>query len=126
MCVDINKQYEFITSQIRSADEKIIGAFMHYIKLTSAIVGGFVWLNISGQRQATQYKPIAVALLILVAFGSIWMIFFHAKARWGYRQKESKISSDVKAPSFPRTVTNEIGMILAIITTLIILLLLSP
>jgi hypothetical protein len=61
MEIDKDKRYEFVTSSARYHNEKIIQAFQLFVKLTTALIAGVVYLSVNRPGGGNQNDIAAVA-----------------------------------------------------------------
>ncbi len=97
MAINDEKRYEFITEQIRYVNEKIIEAFTLFVKLTSAIVAGIVWLLIQNLKHETRILigPVIPWLFLLLGVTCILLIIINLRSWWGYRKAESTLGEQI-------------------------------
>ena len=116
--VSDEERYKFATSQLTYFNEKIIEAFNLFVKLTSVIAGGALWLRVqaTGPSLWPAIRPLAVGLLALCGISTVTLVGFNLHAWWGYRRAESRLTDKaVPPPTFPRSCRQEIVMV-AVIT----------
>lgn len=92
--IDEEKRYEFITSQIRYHNEKMIEAFNRFIQLFAAITGGSIWVAIQSAHftaNGSHYWVLADALVLLLAAITCLNIISDLLAWFGYREAESNL-----------------------------------
>jgi hypothetical protein len=119
-----DKQYEFVSKQVRYHNEKIIGAFKLFIQLFSAIIGGTIWLSLQPHITATRalsYAHISdILVTVLALFSSLW-VFENLRAWHGYRGAQHRLGGldahgkpKIPAPRLLRASVSEAAMILII------------
>jgi hypothetical protein len=110
------KQYEFVTSQIKLQTERIYDAFKLFVQVFSAIVGGSVWLSMQKPPTTSQnYAFLADSIAILAAFITVVMILLNVISWFGYRKELTRLAPNVPPPKlFPATVI-EAAMICSMI-----------
>jgi hypothetical protein len=89
-----DKEYEFVSSQVRYHNEKIIEAFNLFIKLFSAIVGGSIWLRLQPGFDAAQALAFARMSSLLVVFLTAiagLMVAENLKSWHGYRWAQARL-----------------------------------
>ncbi len=71
-----DKQYEYLTAQLRYLDGKIFRSFALFIQIATAIIGGtfYLWLHFQNSGSDLRFAYITNGWLILVALGSIFLI----------------------------------------------------
>jgi hypothetical protein len=102
--IDGHQRYEFITSQIRYHNEKIIETFNRFLQLFAAIVGGSIWLSLQPRPSGAirDYSVVSDALVIALALISALNIINDLLAWFGFRQAESAlVGLDVLPPPHP-------------------------
>jgi hypothetical protein len=118
--VSDDERYKFVTSQLTYHNEKIIEAFNLFIKLTSAVAGGAIWLRVqaTGPSLWPTIRPLAVGLLVLFGISAALLVGFNLHTWWGFRKAESRLTNGaVRAPSFPGSCRQELVMVAVIIAT---------
>ncbi len=113
--IGLERRYEFVTAQQRYYNEKIIEAFLLFVKLATAIVGGVVWLNIQELPQADQklYNTSALWLFVAVATATLMMVWVNLDAWWGYREAEIDLSPE--APKLKPFLSCRIEILMSLI-----------
>src|ERR1035437_2372226 len=98
--VDDNKQYEWLTSQTRYHNEKIIEAFSLFVKLASGIVAGLIWLITQKIDDTMKHKLMELIpfLFLLVGVSTGFMIIFNFRSWWGYRKAFSDLVGAERVP----------------------------
>ena len=128
MAVDLDKRYEFVTISSRYHNEKIIEVFQLFIKLTTAIVAGVVYITLSKLPSDKQValSLAAIATEAAVSIVCVTIIISNLRSWWGFRVAESEIVGKdttgnymVNKPKFPRSCLSEIAMVAAIVLTFI-------
>jgi hypothetical protein len=89
--VSVDKEYEFVSEQIRFHVDKVYESFKLFIQLFSAIVGGSIWLSAQGSPKVTTYIYLSDFLVFLIAAPSIIMIVEHWRAWRGYRHAQNRL-----------------------------------
>jgi hypothetical protein len=117
------KRYEFVTSQIRYHNDKMIDAFKYFVSIFSLIIGGVFWL-LSQQNLDCFLKAFVVGfspyLTLLIGTTSILLIISNYVSWWGYRKAETALTDgDVVPPSFPKSANSQILMILVILISIV-------
>ncbi len=128
--IENEKRYEFVTSQIRYHNEKVIESFNLFIRLFSGIVAGAVWLSTQSDPSA-KHRVIGifayVLVIMLMTMTSVTVIA-NVLQWYGYRRAESGLVGKDKVP--PPTVLgscwNEIAMLLCIISVSAVFCLFNP
>ena len=130
MTINDQKRYEFITEQLRYVNEKIIEAFTLFVKLTTAIIAGIVWLLTQSLKDETRLLigSFIPWLFLLLAATSILLIIINLRSWWGYRKAESTLVgvNKVPNPKFPRSCSGEIVMIGVIIVVFFVAWICNP
>jgi hypothetical protein len=99
--IDDNRRYEFVTTQIRYHNEKMIEAFNRLIQLFTAIVGGSIWLSLQPRPAGVplrDYSTISDTLVLALAAISALNIINDLLAWFGFRQTESSLVGHNKLP----------------------------
>jgi hypothetical protein len=119
-------RYEFVTSSVRYHNEKIIQAFQLFIKLTTAVIGGTVYLSLQPMDPIkhsllTQAALVAECAICLVCIITIWA---NVRAWWGFRVAESKlVGKDAKDKDFIVAMPTHIkSYLVEVVMTIVILL----
>jgi hypothetical protein len=113
------KRYEFVTSQIRYHNDKMIDAFKYFVSIFSLIIGGVFWL-LSQQNLEASLKTfvagLSPCLTLLIGATSILLIVSNYLSWWGYRKAETSLTDGTVAPPrFPKSANSQILMILVIL-----------
>jgi hypothetical protein len=118
--VSDDKQYEFVSEQIRFHVNKIYDSFKLFIQLFSAIVGGSVWLGL--QDNSPRFVVVSDVLVGLIAVVCLVTVFENNQAWRGYRKAQSRLGGKdesgqdkIKGPSIWVSSLIEMVMALAII-----------
>ena len=135
MDIKPEKRYEVVTSSARYHNEKIIEAFQLFIKLTTAVIAGVVYLALSGLEidKLNSLAWVAVVAEGLICLVCVTIMIANIRAWWGFRIAESelvgKISDGtyiVSKPKFPRSCLAELVMIFVVILTFVVFVFVNP
>ena len=82
------KQYEYLTGHLQYLNEKIIQAFILFIKIATAIVGAAFYLHLKLPHEdvkLTSISNMADSLFILVSFSMVLLILNNLRSWLEYR-----------------------------------------
>jgi hypothetical protein len=115
--VSDEKQYEFVSEQVRYHNEKIIESFNFFIQLFSAVVGGCIWLSIQKDQNAKfpSYQTLSNAIVVIVAIVAVIRIAENLRAWHGYRSAQCRLEPSIPKPRPLRASAVEMIMILGIV-----------
>lgn len=121
-----DKQYEFVSGQVRYHNDKIIESLNLFLKLFSAIVGGSIWLSLQPgitPTKMTAYIGVSDVLVIALAAFSSLLIFENLRAWRGYRNAQHRLGGidqegnpNIPAPRIIRASVSEGAMILTMVS----------
>jgi len=131
-----DKEYEFVSSQVRYHNEKIIEAFNLFIKLFSAVIGGSIWLRLQPGFDAAQgatYARMSNVLVTFLAAIACLMVAENLKSWHGYRWAQARLGGlddkgEFRIPP-PRTVrasVSEGAMMLTMVAAALLYWLFNP
>lgn len=120
------RQYEFVTTQIRYHDEKIIESFKLFIQVLSAIVGGSIFLAKEPSLHNPNYGPLATILVWCLGAMTIITVSVNTMAWFGFRKAEHRLNP--KAPQVRHlwSYWNELAMLIVICIAVILFTLFNP
>jgi len=112
--------YDNITNHLRYLNDKIVDAFNQFITLTTAIVGGAIYLETTldaadARRNGLRYS--AIALLVVVGIASAVLMWANDKSWHAYREKLSQLFPEIDPPKKVTRKTAERLMYLLIVVT---------
>ena len=127
--IDGVKRYEYVTKMLIHLNDKIIESLNLFLKVYSAIVGGFFWLSIQQNAQEVKkhFLPIVPFLFAVVGLFSIVLVTTNLKSWWGYRKIESQLVGLDRSPmpKFPASCICELFMIAIIVIVTVVAVLYS-
>jgi hypothetical protein len=121
--VSIDKEYEFVSSQVQEYNRRVADAFKLFVQLFSLIVGGSVWLSISIQSQPAAVKSASYArlsniLAVLVAVYCAFSVVENLRAWRGYRLAQCRLGGldekgnfRIPPPKVFKAASEEVAMI---------------
>lgn len=122
--IDELNRYHNITKMLVYLNEKIIESFNFFIKIFTAIIGGYLWLSIQSNSQDLKRNIAIYIQLILIAVCALTLVrvWANLKSWWGFRKAESQLVGidKVPYPKIPNSCLSEILMCLIIIIATII------
>jgi hypothetical protein len=134
--VSIDKEYEFVSSQVQEYNRRIADAFKLFVQLFSLIVGGSVWLSIQNQNTLSKsggYARLSDILVVLVAVYCAFSIWENLRAWRGYRFAQSRLGGlDEKGnPRIPppqtfKAASEEAGMMITILIAAVLFCFFNP
>src|ERR1051326_3814610 len=116
------ERYKYVCGQLNYLNDKILESFSQFVTLITAIAGGIVWLRTQKEWIAiwSQTKPLANALIVVVAMQALVRIWLNLWSWWGFRVAESTLTrGGVPSPHFPRSDSQELTLSLVIVITLV-------
>ncbi len=122
--VSVDKEYEFVSAQVRFHIDKIFDSFKLFIQLFSAIVGGSIWLSLQPNMvaKAHTYAAISNALVMLIAALCLVMVVEHNRAWRGNRKAQTRLGGKdetgkdrIPPPGSWRSSSTEIAMGLTVV-----------
>jgi hypothetical protein len=116
------ERYKYVCGQLNYLNDKILESFTQFVTLLTAIAGGVIWLRPQKEWSAiwNQTKPLAIALIVVVALQAIVRVWLNLWSWWGFRQAESELTNGaVQPPLFPRSASQELTLSIVIIITLV-------
>ena len=130
------KEYEFVSGQVRYHNEKIIESFNLFIKLFSGVVGGSIWLTLQHGMTATRaasYARVSDGLACFLALLACLMIAENLRAWHGYRWAQVRLAGKnekgeyrIPPPRIIRSSVTEGGMMLSVILAVVFYCLFNP
>ena len=117
--IDDIERYKWITSQVNYFADRMRDNFKLYIQLATAIIGGFIWLQIQpdlDNHKLAVLKIVPTLLLILGIFMSI-LIWVDYRCWYQYREAESELIGGKYPPRFPNSAGGEVFMTIAILSS---------
>ena len=129
MEIPSDKQYEFITAQMRYFNEKIIQAFTLFLRLGSGIIAGVFFLHVQLQKGDLTRCNLRVAssgLFVLIGLSTTILILNNLFAWRGYRRLFSEQYPAVPLKKSVRWWFNEATMCVLVVFTCIGFLIFNP
>lgn len=117
MDVSADAQYNFLTSECRYKNEKIIEAFNLFMKLATSIVAGVFfldWKMAADDPKRCKLSHGADAFFLLVGISMVFLILNNLRSWRGYRKEVSRLVTNVPAPKGPFWFSSEALMCVVI------------
>jgi len=129
MSVSDDAQYNFLTSECRYKNEKIIEAFNLFIKLSISIVAGVFFLDWKLPTDDLKRCKLSYgsdALFLLVGISMVLLILNNLRSWHGYRKEVSQLFTKVPPPKGPFWFSSEALMCVVIVLACIGFLMFNP
>src|SRR5258708_1235649 len=93
LIVPVEKEYEYVSAQVRFHMDKIFDAFKMFIQVFSAIVGGAIWLSLQEaiRPRTHMYVVLSDWLVILLAVVSCAIVAENWRAWRSNRHAQSRL-----------------------------------
>jgi hypothetical protein len=122
------KQYEFVSGQVRYHNEKIIESFEFFIKVFTTVVGGSIWLSMQ-KDVATKfgaYQTLSNSVVSVITIVAVIRVLENLRAWHGYRNAQCRLEPSIPKPKPIRASVSEAVMVLGMITAAVLFVRFNP
>jgi hypothetical protein len=126
--VSEEKQYEFVSEQVRYFNEKIIESFNFFIKVFSAVAGGSIWLSMQKDYAGkfSSYLTLSNSIVVLITVIAVIRVIENLRAWHGYRNAQCRLDFRIPTPRPFRASVLEALMVVGMITAAVLFWVYNP